>query len=182
MVSVYRVVPDVDNYQSLQADDIAAVMEYRLDGTPIGDAWAPPNVYVFSPKAKKGDFWGCLFCPAAFAVNTDTTILLNNILEQSCEMLPLQVEDHDELLLWNVTCVVNCLNKKASRHREGLPHWIEEYVFHPHRFDYSLFKIPETSLSEVLCVEGLAAPEDEFKGAVEKHGLKGLKFKKIWTG
>jgi hypothetical protein len=106
---------------------------------------------------------------------------LCTFIDQSCEGLPLEC-DGETFLVCNVTCVVNALNQKQSRHKEGLPHWIEEYVFHTQRFEYSLFKIPETALGEVLCVEGLSAPEDEFKGAVEKYGLTGLIFKKIWTG
>jgi len=181
MPSVYRVLPDVNNYQSLQADDIAAAMKYRLDGTPIGGDWVTLGVFVVSPKAKKGDFWGCLFCPAAFAVSTDTAQQIVTFLDQSCETLPLDVEG-DKLLLCNVTCVLNCLNKQASRHKPGLPHWIEKCEFHSHRFDNSLFKLPETAMSEILCVEGPAALEDEFKGTVEKLGLTGLRFERVWTG
>ncbi len=180
MPSVYRVTPDFDRYQYLQADDVAAAMSYRLDGQRIGAAWTPLAVYIASPKAAKGDFVGCMFFPAAFCVTREAAPHLVTFLDQSCETLPLDVEG-EQLFLCNVTCVANCLDKKASRHKAGLPHWIEEYQFHPHRFEFSLFKIPETATAEVLCVEGLAAPEDEFKGAVEKAGLKGLKFEKIWT-
>jgi hypothetical protein len=105
---------------------------------------------------------------------------LVTFIDQSCEGLPLKC-DGEDFLVCNVTCVVSALDQKQSSHKEGLPHWIDNYVFHPHRFEYSLFKIPETAMREILCVEGLAAPEAEFKGAVEKHGLKGLNFKQIWT-
>ena len=44
----------------------------------------------------------------------------------------------------------------------------------------SLFKIPELHKSEILTVEGLLAPEDEFKYNVEQKGLKGLIFEQIW--
>ncbi len=56
-----------------------------------------------------------------------------------------------------------------------MPDIIDKYVFHGDRLDYSLFKIPETMGGEILTVEGIASPNDEFKPLVEKHGLKGLR-------
>jgi hypothetical protein len=182
MLSVYRVVPDLDNCQYIMADDVETVMRFRFDGTPIGEnKWGPPAAYRANPKKPKPDFWGCFANLAAYAVTQEAAPKVVTFLDQSCETLPLEC-DGVRLLVCNVTCVVNALDEKQSRHKEGLPHWIEEYVFHPNRFEYSLFKIPETAMSEILCVEGLVAREDEFKGTVEKHGLKGLKFKKIWSG
>ena len=181
MISVYRVIPDLNNYQYLVPDDAGAAMKYRYDGTSVKTNWEPPSVYRANPKKAKPDIWGCMSFGAVIAVTQKAATELVTFIDQSCEGLPLEC-DGDRFLVCNITCVVNALDTKQSRHKEGLPHWIEEYVFHPHRFEYSLFKIPETAMSEILCVEGLAAPEDEFKGAVEKHGLKGLTFKKIWSG
>lgn len=181
MISVYRVVPDLDNYQYIMADDIGTVMKFRFDGTATGNDWERPSAYRANPKKPKPDFWGCFTNPSIFALSQKSAPQVVTFLDQSCECLPLEC-DGDKFLVCNVTCVVNALDQKQSRHKEGLPHWIEEYVFHPRRFEYSLFKIPETAMSEVLCVEGLLAPEDEFKGTVEKLGLKGLKFKRIWSG
>jgi hypothetical protein len=181
MLTVYRVIPDLDKYQYIMADDVGAMMKFRFDGAPIGNNWEAPSSYRANPKKPTPDFWGCFSNLAVFAVIQTAARKVVTFLDQSCEGLPMECDD-DKLLLCNVTCVVNGLDTKKSRHKEGMPDWIEEYVFHPHRFEYSLFKIPETAMSEILCVEGLAAPEDEFKGTVEKHGLKGLKFKKIWSG
>jgi len=44
----------------------------------------------------------------------------------------------------------------------------------------TIFKIPQTRQSEVLVVEGLKAPEEEFRYTVEKSGLKGLLFTELW--
>ena len=181
MLSVYRVILDFDNYQYIMADEVEALTKYRFDGTSVRNDWEPPSIYRANPKKPTPDIWGCMPFGAVFAVTLKAATELVTFIDQSCEGLPMEC-DGDRLLVCNVTCVVNALNKKQSRHKRGLPHWIDEYVFHPHRFEYSLFKIPETAMSEVLCVEGLAAPEDEFKGVVEKNGLKGLEFKKIWSG
>ena len=180
MIKVYRVLPDVDKFQTVLVDDIGSVMKYRFDGTPIGDAWEPPKAYVQSSTDERGDFWGCFSNPSIFAVTPATAQIVVTFLDQSCETLPLDA-DGQKLFVCNVTCVVNCLDRQKSRHKKGIPHWIEQYVFHPNRFDNSLFKIPETRMSEVLCVVGIVAQGDDFKGTVEKHGLKGLRFKEIWS-
>jgi hypothetical protein len=181
MISVYRVVPDFDNYQHLIPDHAAAAMQYRYDGTTINDAWKPPSVYRGNPQKPRPDIWGCMSFGAVMAVTLMTATELVKFLDESCECLSLEC-DGEKFLLCNVTCVVDALDKRKSRHAEGLPHWIEEYAIHPRRFEYSLFKIPETAVGEILCVEGLAGPDDEFKATVEKRGMKGLKFKKLWSG
>lgn len=95
-------------------------------------------------------------------------------------MLPLQEYEGRKLFLFNTTNVISCLDKKKSVYDHEAPSLIEKYVFHAKRLNFSLFKIPETAGGEMLTVEGLASPEDEFKPIVEKMGLKGLIFEKIW--
>jgi hypothetical protein len=181
MLSVYRVDADLEKYQYLMAEDIGALTKYRFDGSSIESEWTPPSSYCANPKKARPDFWGCFANAAIFAVPLEVAPKVITFLDQSCETLPFEA-DCGKFLLCNVTCVVNALDKKRSHHKKGLPHWINKYAFHANRFEYSLFKIPETAMSEVLCVEGLADPFDEFKGRVEKEGLKGLRFKKLWSG
>jgi hypothetical protein len=45
-----------------------------------------------------------------------------------------------------------------------------------------LFKIPETRRGEILTIEGMKDPEDEFKYRVESGGYEGLKFELLWEG
>src|SRR5262249_42527274 len=104
-----------------------------------------------------------------------------SFLDQSCEPLPVECET-EQFLICNVTCVVNALDKSRTIYDGPLPYHIEQYAFHPHRFEYSVFKILETAMTEVLCVEGLVDPNDEFKGTVERERLTGLRFMEIWSG
>lgn len=180
MPTVYRVLPDLDHFQCITTDDIDTIMAYSFDGTVVGDTWRPPLVYSPYSNKSAGDFWGSFGNNAIFSVTKIAATKIVTFLDQSCETLPIVCEGQT-LLLCNVVHVINCLDTTCSHHKAGLPHWIEKYVFHPRRFEYSLFKIPETAMSEVLCVEGLVAPEDEFKGTVEMLGLKGLRFQKLWT-
>ena len=60
MISVYRVVPDVNDYQHFIPDDAGAAMKYRYDGTSVKSEWEPPSVYRADPRKKKPDIWGCM--------------------------------------------------------------------------------------------------------------------------
>ena len=62
MPTVYRVLPDPDKFQSVLADDVKFVMQYRFDGSKIGDAWKSPSVYAPFPIMQEGDFWSCFSC------------------------------------------------------------------------------------------------------------------------
>ncbi len=154
------------------------IEKYPFDGYSLKDCWKPPrNVYSPYPLMIAGDFWWFASCNT-LAATKKTAELIMPVLAASCELLPLSC-NRRKLFALNVTYVVNCLDKKKSR--LALPHLIVEYAFRPKRLGVSLFKIPETRKMEILCVEGAAAPLDEFKGAVEHYGLTGLRFEKLWS-
>ena len=80
MISVYRVIPDLNNYQYLVPDDAGAAMKYRYDGTSVKTNWEPPSVYRANPKKAKPDIWGCMSFGAVIAVTqigSDRTLSLS---------------------------------------------------------------------------------------------------------
>ncbi len=178
MPTVYSVLTDPDVFQYVLPDDVQEVMKYEFDGSKISEFWKPPEVYSPYPLKKEGDFWSCF--TGSFAVTPEAALLISKFLEQSCELLPLPLENK-LLQVCNVTHIVDCLDEILSLHKPGIPGWFDEYVFLPGRFKHSLFKIPQTCLAEIFCVEGIADPEDEFKWTVEKLGLTGLEFREIWS-
>lgn len=187
MATVYRVLADPQEYQELRAANVDDEARYRFDGTPLIDIWDPPVVYFPHPTMKEPDFWSCFCKRSIFGITADVAEKIVAFLDQSCELLPLSCElpplcgANREISLCNVTNVVNCLDSRKSTQVPDIPWWFTEYVFHPDRFEYSLFKIPQTRMTELLCVEGLVARSDEFKGTVERLGLTGLRFQKLWT-
>lgn len=185
VATVYRVLPE-DKYQTLETNDPGESRIWPFDGTPIGDKWHAPAVYAPSPNLMEPDIWNCFLHRHVFAFNEKAGHVLQTFLDQATlptttgEQLALYFRGK-KLIVLNVTYVLNCLDSEHSKSASHLrPRWITEYVFIPGRFEYSLFMIPETQGSELLTVEGLAAPEEEFKPMVEKHGLKGLRFEKLW--
>jgi hypothetical protein len=80
----------------------------------------------------------------------------------------------------------NCLDHDKTEweygETTGKPIRIVRYAFHEDRMpESSIFKIPETGRSEILCYEGARDPEDEFKPFVERNGITGLKFTELWS-
>ena len=180
MPTVYRVCP-ADGYQDLQSVDSEAYLaarekSWKFDGYPVGDSWEPLEFYVRRPTLKKPDIWGVA---DTLAFEKNAVAVLQLCLDQAGEQLRLPFQKRN-LIVLNVTYVIDALDKKRSVYPPDMPDMIRKYVFHADRLDYSLFKIPETR--EILTVEGLASPDDEFKPLVEKHGLKGLRFDELWSG
>jgi hypothetical protein len=182
-MKIYRVEPDVNNYQYFLLEDEALLMSAMLnfDGTPKADIWETPAVYILKPKAKKGNFLS-LFAHPVLVVDEVALKSLRGLLERSGELLPLPHEDK----LYHVVNVTECINvldtrRTRWRYEKGtLP--IDQYVFHRKRLTQApLFKIPETCKAEILTCEGIDDPEYEFKGCVEQLGLKGLIFEELWS-
>jgi hypothetical protein len=182
-MKVFRVVPDVRNFQTLTPDDMDWWADFALsiDCFPKKDVWKPSMFYVRQPKLRVGNFWD--ITPGFLVADDKAAAHVEEFFEMAGEVLPLPFEGRVFSLL-NVTQCLNCLNHEASQWREpaartGRP---LKYVFHPRRMDEAgLFKIPETQRAEVLFLEREGDPETEFKAAVESHGFTGLIFEELWS-
>lgn len=181
-MKIYRVRPDVNKYQYFMLEDQALELSDMMsfDGTAgKAETWIAPSVYIYKPKQKMGNFlalWGT----DAVVVDDSALEQLLDLLEMCAELLPLPYKDK----LYHVLNVTECINV-LDEHRTQ---WVYEkgsgpikkYAFHANRLtEAPLFKIPETCKSEILTCEGLKDPDDEFKGRVERLGLKGLIFEEV---
>ena len=165
-----------EDYNRESSSKKTGIQTWSFDGTRVRKAWKPLEVYVREPRLIKPEIWPLV---NTFALERDAAVILQLPLDQSCEQLVLPFEGR-KLIVMNVTYVLECLDTKKSVFDPDLPHDIDEFVFHADRLDYSLFKIPQNSYM-TFTVEGLASPDDEFKPLVEKHGLKGVRFQKVWS-
>lgn len=159
-MTVYEVKCDLNRYKSLLFDE--TIVEYKhpllkFDGVSVADAWAPPGVWCSAPKKKAGDFWGIGSCGVP-AVTRAAYPHIQTHAEMGGEVLPLTFEGV-ELLILNVTEVVNCLDhEKCKWHDDGGSKRLNTeagYHFRPERFsESSLFRLPETCRStRIYCVE-----------------------------
>ena len=183
MPTVYRIEPDVNNFQALEYDEWPAedaVWNTKMaffEGTPISDLWEPPDVYVRSPMLKIPDIWPG---PAlTFSLDERSFENLSPIVREAGEMLPIPF-DGRVLYAVNITSVVDCIDLEHSDYSE-LTCWFQKYAFREECFQTTLFKIPQTDAAEVLTVEGIGDPNREFKPLVEKHQLSGLLFRPLWS-
>ena len=184
-MKVYKVVADVDAFQSIHVEDgsLWGAPMLEFDGTSKAAGWLPPEVYVLMPKLVKGNFYH--LTPGAFVVDSVACETLRSLFERCAELLPLPHEG-ETLQVVNVTQCINVLDKKRTEWeygpRTGKPIRLVKHVFKPNRFiETPLFKIPETATAHIYTIEGQKDPEDEFKFNVESKGLKGLLFKEVWA-
>jgi hypothetical protein len=107
------------------------------------------------------------------------------MLESAGELLPLPYRD-SLFYLVNVVECLDCLDEQRTNwilgETTGARIRIEHYHFDPSCLSTStLFKIPQTAKAEVLTVTGVKDPSLEFKTIVERQGLMGLNFEKLWS-
>lgn len=186
-MKVYEVSSDLNKYKSVLFEEGVDEFKHPLlkfDGESVSEAWTPPGVWCPYPKKKAGDFWG-IGSTGVPAVTRAAYPHIQTHVEMAGEILPLTFEGV-ELLIMNVTEVINCLDHDKCRwHDDGGSRRLNidaGYHFRPERFsESSLFRLPETCRSSrIYCVERSGDPEEDFRAAVESAQLKGLKFKQIW--
>ena len=174
MLTVYKLYLD-DQYQHLLIEDLEFIDKFRFEGKTLRKVWSPPAVYSPAPKLRVPDFWD-LVPINSFALSQRLFSTLP-LLQRTGELLPLKFEDSD-VHVFNVTNVVDCLDKKKSVYNIDLAR-VKEYAFKPKRFSQSICRVPEAP--DLLAVEGLVPPEQELRAIVEKRKLKGLIFDKVWS-
>jgi hypothetical protein len=148
-----------------------------------GEQYGNFEWYIFNPKEKKGNFY--MGVPNALIFDQKVyDSELFTLFEMAGEILPIHLESGEELYALNVLECVNMLNKEDTIYDfydDGTKGRILNYSFYENRISESaIFKIPETSNSEVLTYSGVHDSEDEFFHLYKKLGFKGLVFKEIW--
>lgn len=191
MTRVYQLEFLANDYQSLYLED-ESNLKIKFDGSRKLEGWQALDVYVLHPRLKAPDLWS-FECSGAFAVSERAEPLLATFLEMAGELLPLKFGKRT-LNLMNITEVINCVDyehcdclkdKNGQTLRYEKPEGTfsivnNNYTFFANRFSEStIFKVPYDS-PDIFVVERNGDPEEEFKAAVEHHGLKGVQFVPRW--
>lgn len=129
-MKIYRVRPDVNHFQyfMLEDSDIGLTEMMKFNSHLKNASWIAPDVFVYKPRHKKGNFYG-LWATAAFVVEETALEKIRDLLEMSGELLPLPYKDKLYYVM-NVTECVNVLDERKTlwRYEKGtLP--IEKYDF-----------------------------------------------------
>lgn len=180
MPAIFRISRD-PKFDVLEPADPAEYERAKSDGS-----WA------YTGRKFKGDWSPISLKRAGQGVAPDVWFFRNTLAMEDRAAGPLQLFaeqsgdirmtsiDGQRLMFVHVTYALNCLDSERTEwDRSVEPPRITRYAFHRSRVDWSFFKIPETHESEILTVQGLAGPRDEFKSVYEAEGLTGLVFEEL---
>jgi hypothetical protein len=155
-----------------------------FDCEPRETSWQEFEVYVQNPKTKAENFYsmpsGILVCDG-YALE-----LCRTVFEMSGEILPIKVERGKELYIINILECMNGLNYETTEwdyYKDGTKGRILKFGFHPERVlnESSLFKIPETSKTDIFCWADIKHPDDEFYHIYHNNNLTGLIFEELYN-
>jgi hypothetical protein len=188
-ITFYSVRPDPDDFQYFLFEDDRMLDDdrYAFDGRPKAKMWVPPAVVSFQPKLPEADFWsfGLGGTGATFAVRPEALRgPVVDHLKGVGELLPLPYKGR-EFGVVNITECIDALDADASTWltypETQEPFRVERPVFRLDRLGGTLFKVPETSFEAMYCWEDSKNAQDQFKGVVEREGLSGLVFERLYS-
>jgi len=175
-MKIWIVESDNRNVEALYIDHYEIIEKYiipNFKGRRIDD-WEAIKVERAGRK-RKCDVYR--FVSGHLVVSERAVQILQPLMSDKVQILPIDYEGTKTLYVLNVINVVDCLDyekSKIRRMRDGTVSEIDEFAF-----DYSkvsqhdIFKIPEKIWSTVFV-------SDKFKATVEENGLIGFKFTEVW--
>jgi hypothetical protein len=150
----------------------------NFDGQPLGKlvttAMTPVN-----PRPEPSDFFS-LWVSSAFACSSRAADLMGKRMREYGELLEGQIEGGDEVLIFNCTNLVNCLDPGRTTWeigpRSGTRLRVLRYWFRRERLPQvgTLFKLLETAQTEILTIDDSETPELGFVAEAERAGVLGL--------
>lgn len=171
---VYRIIPDSDRFNCLQA---RSKDQYKLDqlvGKPIASAWKPITAELDDTAGRSGDFPSLL---GGVPVFSETAwLVLEPLIRSSAEALPINSSDGAYYII-HVLDIVDCLDhdrSKIVRLPSGGVMDVEKYVFKEGCLkDKHIFRLPETIPQQFVQVS------ETFRELVKKNELQGLIFRRL---
>jgi hypothetical protein len=175
---VYTLDADVNTYRPLFFTDSEHVVEFNrlFDGTPLKKVWTERNDFAFVPRRlPKGDTPG--FSTHIPVFNHKAVRALVDLVEGNGELLPITCGT-EQYFVFNVTNIIDALdeaNCELQRFSSGRIMDVMRYSFFEEKLTgATVFKIPQAVLMDVFVT-------DPFVERVSKAGLKGFKFRKVWS-
>jgi hypothetical protein len=177
-MNVFILDADVNKYRGIYYQNEDDIVEFnrRFDGTPLGKRWTGKEKFALIREGlPKGDTPGLSSHIPVFS--TRAVKVLADFLGRSGEILPIRC-DPETYFLFNVTHVIDALdeaNSEIERFDDGGILDIVQYAFVEQKLKGEvLFKMPQDLLGWVYVT-------DPFVDRVRAAGLKGFKFRLVWS-
>jgi hypothetical protein len=184
IMRIFKIKTDTNNIQLLNLCDVSkrTLEKFKFDCEPKMQDWEDDLFYIYNPKIKAKNFFsigsGCL------VFDERTLELCRMIFEMSGEIIPIKVERGEDLYILNVMECMNGLdyeNTKWDYYSDETKGRILKYAFHKDRVmnESTIFKIPETSKTDIFCFADVKDREEEFYHIYHDNNLTGLIFEEI---
>lgn len=177
-MNVFILDADVNKYRGIYYTNEDDIVEFnrRFDGAPLGKRWTGKEKFSLTPeRLPKGDTPGLSSHIPVFSARA--LKVLADFLERRGELLPILC-DRETYFLFNVTHVIDALdepNCDIERFNGGRIMSIDRYAFVEKKLmGEILFKLPQAPLGWVYVT-------DPFVDRVKTEGLKGFKFRLVWS-
>lgn len=181
---IFKIKTDTNNVQLIQPTDISKITleRFKFDCESKKMDFDGIDFYVYNPKIKAKSFFHTNGGTLVF--DEKTLELCRTVFEMSGEIIPIQIERGSELYILNVLECMNGLDYDRTKwdyYSDGSKGRILEYSFHKDRVvnESTIFKIPETSKTDIFCFADTKDKQDEFYHIYHDNNLTGLTFEEI---
>jgi hypothetical protein len=182
---IFKIKTDTNNIQLVQPVDHSKITleKFNFDCEQKKQNWEDDLYYIYNPKIKPKNFFhidsGCL------VFDEKTLELCRMVFEMSGEIIPIKIERSDDLYILNVLECMNGLDYEKTKwdyYSDGTKGRILNYAFHKERVlnESTIFKIPETSKTDIFCFADVKDREDEFYYIYHDNKLSGLIFEEMF--
>jgi len=183
-MKIFKIINDSNNIQAIQpTKKIGSVLDFlKFDCKSRINDWKEIEFYVYNPKIKAKNFYNMGSGNLIF--DEKTLDICRTVFEMSGEILPVRVERGSTLYLLNILDCKNGLdyeNTVWDFYNDGTKGRILKYAMHEERVinESTMFKIPETSKTDIFCFAETKDRKDEFYCLYHDNNLTGLIFDKI---
>lgn len=181
---IFKILNDSNNIQAIQPvkknDRMLGFLKF--DCEPKMGEWEVLDFYIYNPTIKPKNFYNMGIGNLIF--DERTLDICQVVFEMSGEILPIQVERGPKLYMLNVLDCRNGLdydNTVWDYYNDATKGHILKYAFHKERImnESTIFKVPETSKTDIFCFADTKDREDEFYYLYHDNNLTGLVFEEI---
>jgi hypothetical protein len=185
-MKIFKIKTDTNNIQQIQPTDFSKVTleRFTFDCVTKSSEFDGVVFYVNNPKVKSKSFYST--SGACLVFDEKTLELCRMVFEMCGEILPIHIERGEDLYILNILECMNGLNYDTTEwdyYKDGTKGRILKYGFHPERVmnESTIFKIPETSKTDIFCWADVKNPDDEFYHLYHKYKLTGLVFEEMFN-